>query len=84
MRLEGEQLGAALVGLEVDLLGAQVALGEDLGVAAEEDVDASTGHVGGDGDGLEPTGLGDDLGLPGVLLGVEHLVGDAALLEHAG
>ena len=31
----------------------------------------------------EPAGLGDDLGLTGVLLGVEHLVGDAPLLEQA-
>ena len=29
----------------------------------------------------EAAGLGDDLGLPGVLLGVQHLVGDAPLLE---
>ena len=33
--------------------------------------------------GAEPAGLGDDLGLTGVLLGVEHLVGDAALLQQA-
>ena len=31
----------------------------------------------------ETAGLRDDLGLTGVLLGVEHLVGDAALLERA-
>ena len=57
--------------------------GEPLGVAAEQDVDAATGHVGGHGDGVQPTGLGDDLRLTGVLLGVEHLVGDAALGEQA-
>ena len=33
---------------------------------------------------VQPAGLGDDLGLSGVLLGVQHLVGDAPLLEHAG
>ncbi len=53
--------------------------GEPLGVAAEQDVDAASGHVGGDGDRAEATGLGDDLGFTGVLLGVEHLVLDAAL-----
>ncbi len=57
--------------------------GEALGVAAEQDVDATTGHVGGHGDGAEATGLGDDLGLTSVLLGVEHLVGDAALRRAA-
>ena len=61
-----------------------VALGEALGVAAEEDVDAAARHVGGDGDGVEPAGLGDDLGLAEVLLGVEHLVRHAALLEQPG
>jgi hypothetical protein len=49
--------------------------GQQLGVAAEQDVDAAAGHVGGDGDRAEPAGLGDDLGLTEVLLGVEHLVG---------
>ncbi len=58
--------------------------GEALGVAAEEDVDAATGHVGGDGDAAEAPGLGDDLGLAGVLLGVEDLVGDAPLVEQPG
>ena len=41
------------------------------------------GHVRGDGDPAEPAGLGDDLGLTGVLLRVEHLVVDAALREQA-
>ena len=54
---------------------------QPLGVAAEQDVDAATGHVGGDRDRAEPTGLGDDLGLTRVLLGVEHLVLDAALVS---
>ena len=55
--------------------------GQALGVAAEQDVDAATGHVGGHGDRAEAAGLGDDLGLTGVLLGVQHLVGDAALVQ---
>ena len=82
--LELDQQGLALGGVEVDALGPHVAQGQALGVAAEEDVDASTGHVGGHGDRAEAAGLGDDLGLSGVLLGVEHLVGDAALVEQAG
>ena len=56
--------------------------GEPLGVAAEDDVDAATGHVGGHGDGVEPPGLADDLRLAGVLLRVEDLVRHAALVEH--
>ena len=58
-----------------------VVVGQPLGVAAEQDVDAAAGHVGGHGDRAEAAGLSDDLGLTGVLLGVEHLVGDAPLAE---
>ena len=36
--------------LEVDALGRQLVLGQQLGVAAQDDVDASAGHVGGHGD----------------------------------
>ena len=64
----------ARVGLDhVDLL---------LGVAAEHDVGAPAGHVGGDRDHLRPPGLHDDLRLVGVLLGVQHLVREARLLQH--
>ena len=48
--------------------------GEELGVAAEHDVGAAAGHVGGDGDGADAAGLGDDRGLTGVVLRVQHLV----------
>src|SRR5690606_25383053 len=82
--LQRLELGLALLAVEVDVLGPQVPLGQDLGVAAEDDVHPAAGHVGGHGDRLEAAGLGDDLGLPGVLLGVEHLVGDAPLVEEAG
>ena len=55
--------------------------GQPLGVAAEQDVDTTTRHVGGDRDRTEAARLGDDLGLTRVLLGVEHLVLDAALVQ---
>ncbi len=55
--------------------------GHEVGVAAEEDVGAATGHVGGDGDHAEATGLGDDLGFFLVELGVEDDVADAFALE---
>ena len=59
------------------------ALGErqELGVAAEHDVGAAARHVGRDRDGAVAAGLGHDLGLALVLLRVQHLVADAALLE---
>ena len=55
-----------------------------LGVAAELDVDAAAGHVGGDRHRAEAAGLGDDLALAlGVLgLGVQDGVRDAALAQH--
>ena len=59
------------------------ASGQALGVAAEEDVDATAGHVRGDGDRARAAGLRDDVRLPLVLLRVQHRVRDAALLEQA-
>ena len=60
-----------------------LAAGEPFGVAAEQDVDAPAGHVRGDRDRVELAGLRDDLGLTLVLLGVQHLVRDALLLQLA-
>ena len=65
-------------------LGADLVLGHHLRVAAEDDVGAAAGHVGGDGDRALAAGLGDDLGLALVVLGVQHVVRDAALLEQRG
>ena len=56
---------------------AQPLVGEEVDVAAEHDVGAAAGHVGGDGDRAAPAGLGDDAGLLLVVLGVEHVVRDA-------
>ena len=55
-----------------------------LHVAAEHDVGAAAGHVGGDGDDARPPGLGDDLRLAFVLLGVQHAVLDLAPPQLAG
>ena len=52
-----------------------------LGVAAELDVGAAPGHVGGDRDAAEPAGLGDDERLLLVIARVQHLVRDLLLLE---
>ena len=42
-------------------------------IAAELDVGAAAGHVGGDGDGAGHAGLGDDVGFLLVIAGVQHL-----------
>src|SRR5262249_46400532 len=63
------------------VLVAQLRPRHRLRVAAQDDVGASTGHVGRDGDGPDAAGLGDDVGLAGGVFGqgVEQLVLDAAL-----
>ena len=58
-----------------------IVAGHGLGIAAEQNVGAAAGHVGGDGDGAFAAGLRDDVRFALVLLGVEHLVRDAGLLE---
>jgi hypothetical protein len=49
--------------------------------AAEFDVHAAPGHVGGDGHRAEGAGAGDNLTLLGVFAGVQHLMGHAALQD---
>ena len=49
----------------------------ELGVAAEQDVGAAAGHVGGDRDRALAAGLRDDLGFLRVVLRVQHDVRDA-------
>ncbi len=68
-----------LLGVEAALT--QLRLGEVVGVAAELDVRTTAGHVGGHGHRALAAGLGDDRRLALVVLGVEHLVLDAALAE---
>ena len=55
-----------------------------LGIAAEKNVRAAAGHVGGDGDGAFAAGLRDDARFALVLLGVEHFVGDAGPSQDFG
>ena len=52
-----------------------------LDAATEHDVGAATGHVGGDGHHLRPAGLGHDLGLACMLLGIEHLMRQADFFQ---
>src|SRR6185295_5045702 len=58
--------------------------GTELVVAAELDVGAAAGHVGGDRDAGGDAGLGDDRRLLLVEAGVEHLVGDRIAAVLAG
>ena len=53
-------------------------------VAAQHDVGATPGHVGGDGDDAGAPCLGDDVGFAGVLLGVEHLMRQVLLFQQVG
>ena len=54
------------------------------GIAAQHDVGAAAGHVGGHGDRALAPRLGHDRGLTLVVLGVQDLVRDALPLEHPG
>ena len=81
------QRGLVFLGRRIE--DAQPLLVEDLrshhlGVAAEEDVGAAAGHVGRDRHCSGSARLRDDLRLAFVELGVQHVVLDAAPLEHLG
>ncbi len=67
-----------------ELLAHEVLARHEVGVAAEQDVGAAAGHVGGDGDHAEASGLRDDLRFLLVELGVEHDVAHALALEDLG
>ena len=61
----------------------QMLLGEKLRIAAQQNVGAAAGHVGGNRDRAFASGLRDDEGLALVILGVQDLVLDAHLLQQA-
>ena len=80
-------------GLDLALGGAQglgdsflhaLLLGHEFRVAAEQDVGAAAGHVGGDGDHALASGLGDDFAFALVVFGVEHDMLDAFFLQELG
>ena len=73
--------GVELLGAGCETLADGVAHGEALEVPAEDHVDATPGHVGRHGHGVLASGLGHDVGLAEVLLGVQDLVHDAGLGE---
>ena len=59
----------------------QLLASHEFGIAAEQNVGTAAGHVGGDGDHAEASGLGDDLRLALVVLGVQDDVPDAFALQ---
>ena len=67
-------VGNTLVGVGVEPLGPRVALGQLLGIPAEDDVNASASHVGRNSDCTRLASLSHDVCLAGVLLGVQHLM----------
>ena len=58
--------------------------GHELGVATQQNVGSAACHIGRDGYGTFSSGLGDDLGLTLVELGIQHHVLDALLLQEVG
>jgi hypothetical protein len=75
-------LGRRLGGIDAALV--QLGRSQPGRIAAELDVRATAGHVRGDGYCRAAAGLGDDRRFLLVELGVEHLVLDAAPIEHLG
>ena len=53
-------------------------------ITAQHDICTATGHVGGDGYGSGQAGVGDNICLALVLLGVQYLVPDFDLVEQTG
>jgi len=74
-----EPLGALGSNLRLALFLAQTFIGLNslnvfFNVAAQHNVSAAAGHVGRNGDHARATCLRNDVGLSGMLLGVQHLV----------
>src|SRR5581483_7601527 len=62
----------------------QLLAGHELGIAAEQNVGAAAGHVGGDRHHAQPASLRYDLRLALMELGIEHHVPHAFALQDAG
>ena len=60
----------AFIGIGVEPAGPDLLVGEQLGVAAQQDVDPAARHVGRHRHRMQPAGLGDHLRFPSMLLGV--------------
>src|SRR5713101_4564324 len=71
---------------EIDVLGmfAQDSIKVTGWIAAQQNVGTATGHVGSDGNASAAPGLGHDLRLAVVVLGVKNVVGDALHVQYFG
>ena len=67
-----------------DLLTAHLVFGKVFDVAAEHDIGAAAGHVGGNGDSAVLACLRDNRCLAFVVLGVQDLMRNPLALEHRG
>ena len=75
--------GADLVGMQRRVGGNRLQH-QHFHVAAQLDIGAAPGHVGGDGDSGEFPGVGDDLGFLFVLAGVQHIMRHPGSGQQAG
>ena len=62
----------------------QVVFGKVFRIAAQHNVRAAAGHVGGDGHRAELSGLSDNFRFLFMILGIQHRVWDSALFEQGG
>src|SRR5947207_11771586 len=56
-------------------------LGHELRIATQQNIGTAARHVGGDGDHILASGLGDDFGFTLVVFGVEYYVLDSLFLQ---
>ena len=75
----GVPLAADRLDLLLPLRGIQTGIGlqgfeHTCDISAQHDIGTTAGHVGGDGDHFQAARLGHDVGLAGMLLGIEHLM----------
>ncbi len=62
----------------------QTVFEQHVGIAAQQNIGAASGHVGGNRNGAFAAGLRHNMRFAFVIFGVEHFVADAHLLEYAG
>ena len=69
--------------VRIDLFLLEKLARHEIRIAAEQNVGAAAGHVGGDRDRAFASGLGHDLGFALVILGVQNIVRHAFALQTA-
>ena len=77
----GRSHGSGLQRVRIFILLLQILLGEEFGIAAQQNIGAAAGHVGGNRDGAFAAGLRDDERFALVILGVQNFMLHAHLLQ---